>query len=64
MYQCGLYLRSGFDDLFTGVMPTIRADVMRAVLFAAVGAVDQVLGLNGVMRSPAIASSLGYLSLW
>jgi hypothetical protein len=39
-------------------MPAIWANMMGAMLFAAVGAIYQVLGLNGVMRPATIASAL------
>lgn len=47
-----------FYDLFASVMPAIWANMMGAMLFAAVGAIYQVLGLNGVMRPATIASAL------
>jgi hypothetical protein len=37
---------------------------MRSVFFAAIGAIDQVHGLNGVVCTTAISAPLGYLSLW
>jgi hypothetical protein len=47
-----------FYDLFTGVMTTIGANMMGAVFFAAVSAINQMLGLNGIVRPSTIAPAL------
>jgi hypothetical protein len=59
------YLRAlDFNDLFTSIMAAIEAYVMGAMFLAAIGAVDQMLGLNSVVRTAAVTASLRYLSLW
>lgn len=58
-----LSLLLDFDHFPAGVMPAIRADAVRKVFLPAVGAGDQGVRGDGIVRPSAVPSSLRVFSL-
>ena len=51
------------DDLPAGIMPAVRANMVGQMLLAAIGTGEQLPVAQGIVSSPAVASSLGEFSL-
>jgi len=52
------------DDLPAGVMPAVRANMVRQMFLATVRTGEQMLALQRIVCPPPVASTLGEFSFW
>jgi len=59
-----LILLFDFDDFAALVLSALGADGVGQAHFAAIGAGDQVLGLQGIVGAAAVTATLRMFTLW